>query len=121
MAVPRTDSAIREFSWLGSGPWPTFLYGDSRPVLLRVLYAMARANDRSPFWLQIRDESDAGTPSGPAELGWLDAHKLFCTDTEQARPPHAVGRLPLLTVIRLDGSRVLVAHHVFPRSGGSGR
>jgi hypothetical protein len=109
MGAATNELEVSEFSWLGEGPWATFLYGPSRPGLLRVLFAMARANNRSPWWLQIRDPSDSVAPPGPAELGWLDEKRLFFTDPESAKPQDDVGKSALWTVIRPDEPPIVVA------------
>lgn len=89
---------------LGSKGASTFLYGTSRAVVNRLLYAMARAVDPEPIWVDLGPGSLGGkNDAGPVELGWIPSHRLFLTwDTEQARPQDAVGNLALSGVVRAD-------------------
>jgi hypothetical protein len=88
---------------MGRERWATFLWGDSRPVLNRVLYAMVRSNDPSPFWLDIRDPTDPPTEPGPVELGWIPHDRLFVVgEPSEARPQNAVGNLALTAFVRDD-------------------
>jgi hypothetical protein len=91
--------------------WATFLWGDSRAVLNRVLYAMVRANDSSPFWLDIRGPADAPSEPGPVELGWIPPDRLFVTEEPaEARPQNAVGNLALATFVRSDEPPQVLTH-----------
>ena len=90
-------------SSLSRGPWATFLWGDPRSVLNRVLYAMVSANDASPYWLDIRGSADVPSEPGPVELGWIPPDRLFLTgEPAEARPQHAAGNLALSTIVRGD-------------------
>lgn len=91
-----------DLATLGNGSVSTFMYGPSRTVLLRVAYALARANDSHPFWVDVRDPKDFLDPPGPVELGWIPNDHLFVVSRSEARPQDAVSNLALWTVIRSD-------------------
>jgi hypothetical protein len=96
-------AATPALSSLGRGSWATFLWGDSRPVLNRVLFAMVSANDSSPFWLDIRGPAHATSEPGPVELGWIARNRLFLTaEPSEARPQSAADLLTISSVIRAD-------------------
>ena len=85
---------------LSRRPWATFVWGDSRPVLNRVLFAMVRANDSSPYWLDIRGPANVASEPGPVELGWISQDRLFLTgQPSDARPQHVGGNPQLLTLV----------------------
>jgi hypothetical protein len=94
--------AVPDLAALGRGAWGTFVHGPSRPVLLRVLFAMATANDPSPIWVDLRGPDNAPDLGGPAELGWIPDHNLFIVSASDARPQDAMGNLALWTMIRSD-------------------
>ena len=89
---------------LGEGSSSTFLYGRSRAVVNRLLYAMARAIDPEPFWVDLAPGAlGRGDDAGPVELGWVPHERLFLTwDLAQARPQSAVGNAALLSMVRAD-------------------
>ena len=84
-------------------PRATFLWGLCRPVVNRVLFAFARANDPEFYWLDLRDRNAPRDPGDPVERGWVPEDHLFLTDhPEEARPQDALGNLALLSVVRSD-------------------
>jgi hypothetical protein len=89
---------------LGEGTSSTFLYGRSRAVVNRLLYAMARAIDPEPIWLDLSPGAlGPGDDAGPVELGWVPRERLFVTwDIREARPQSAVGQSALMRVVRAD-------------------
>jgi hypothetical protein len=105
------ETGSPSLSSLGRGPWATFIWGDPRTVLNRVLYAMVRANDTSPYWLDIRGSADAPSEPGPVELGWIPPDRLFLTgEPAEARPQNAVGNLALSTIVRGDEAPQDLSH-----------
>jgi hypothetical protein len=97
------EGAPFSLSSIGRRSWATYIWGDSRAVLNRVLFAMVRANDSSPFWLDIRGPEDVDSEPGPVELGWIPANRLFVTgEPAEARPQNAVGNLALTAFVRDD-------------------
>ncbi|MGA8603556.1 MAG: hypothetical protein WB788_00610 [Thermoplasmata archaeon] len=95
---------------LGRGRYGTFLWGESRPALNRVLFAMVRASDPEPLWLDLRPrEREEGEP-GPVELGWIPEDHLFLAEApESARPQDAVANMALFTIVRPDESAASIA------------
>jgi hypothetical protein len=87
---------------LGKGRWATMITGPSREVLGRCAWALARANDPAPFWLDIRGDNGRPDPGSPPELGWLNADQLFIVAPTQVKPPSAVGPQVIARVIRSD-------------------
>lgn len=85
-----------------------FLYGSSRTVVLRTAYALARANDAEPYWVDVRDPSDALEPPGPVELGWIPENHLFVVARSEAKPQDAVSNLAIWTVIRSDEPQAVI-------------
>ena len=46
----------------------------------RLLYAMARAVDPEPIWLDLGPGTfEPGEEAGPVELGWVSNERLFVT------------------------------------------
>lgn len=91
-----------DFRALAGGPWGTFVYGVSRPLVLRVVYAMAVANDPSPTWVAIRDPHGGRDPASPSELGWIPEDHLFIVSATDAKPQAAATNQALWTVVRSD-------------------
>ncbi|HYB78426.1 MAG TPA: hypothetical protein VEG66_01520 [Thermoplasmata archaeon] len=93
-----------DLSVLGRGNASTFLYGESRPVVNRLLYAMARAVDPNPIWVDLGPGSlGRGEDAGPVELGWVPHERLILAwDVDRARPQNAVGNMALSSVVRTD-------------------
>jgi hypothetical protein len=88
---------------LGRGPYGTFAWGESRPVLNRLLFAMVRALDPTPMWLELMPRRAEGDERGPVELGWIAPDHLFIAeDPSAARPQDAVANMALLNIVRSD-------------------
>ena len=90
------------------GTFGTFLYGASRTVLLRVAFALARANDSRPYWVDVRDPNEYLDPPGPVEMGWIPDDHLFVVSRSEAKPQDAVSNLALWTVVRSDEPRSVI-------------
>ncbi len=103
MNDPSTD-----FGVLGRNGVATFLYGSSRTVILRLAYALARANDPHPYWVDVRDPNDYLDPPGPVEMGWIPPDHLFVVSRSEAKPQDAVSNLALWTVVRSDEPRSVI-------------
>ncbi len=97
-----------DFRALGTGAYGTFLYGESRPLVDRLGYAMARANDPNPTWVDIRDPQGASDVSSPSELGWVAEDHLFFVSPAEARPQDAEANMALWTVVRSDDPEATV-------------
>ncbi|MFZ0830487.1 MAG: hypothetical protein WCB18_03440 [Thermoplasmata archaeon] len=107
MGAPQAAHSL-DLSTFGSGSFGTFLHGLSRTVLLRVAYALARANDSQPYWVDVRDPNDYLDPPGPVELGWIPDDHLFVVSRSEAKPQDAVSNLALWTVVRSDEPRSVI-------------
>jgi len=97
---------------LSRGSWATFVHGPSRAAVLRVTYALARANDRAPFWLSIRDPGDAVPIPGPLELGWIPKEQAFVVTRQEAAPHSAVPPSAIWNVVRPDEPSQVVSELV---------
>jgi hypothetical protein len=91
-----------DLSAVGKGPSATILVGPSREVLGRCAWALARANDPTPFWLDIREIGGHPDAGSPPDLGWLNADQLYIVAPTEVRPPSAVGPQVIARVIRSD-------------------
>lgn len=99
---PAFDLAV-----LGSGPYGTFLWGESRAVLNRVLFAMVRAIDSHPLWLELGALQPEGGDPGPIELDWISSDHVFLADEPSiVNPQDAVANTALLGLVRADESSV---------------
>jgi hypothetical protein len=94
---------------LGKGPWATFLYGPSRAVLGRVAWALARANDPTPFWVDIQADDGRPDPGAPPDLGWINPDQLFLVAPRHAKPQSSVGAGAIARVIRSDEAGSAIA------------
>ena len=97
---------------LSRGAWGTFIHGASRAAVLRVAYALARANDRLPFWVSIRDPDERTNAAGPLELGWLPKEQTFVVSRQEARPREAVPASAVWNVVRSDEPSAVVSELV---------
>lgn len=89
---------------LTRGPWGTLVWGESRVVANRVLWALVTANDSAAHWLEIRTkEDDPSDRQGPADLHWVPSDRLLVArELGTVVPQDAVANLALMTVIRAD-------------------
>ena len=89
---------------LTRGPWATLVWGASRAVSNRVLWALVSANDAAAHWLEIRTgEGDPSDREGPADLHWVPAHRLLVArELGSVVPQDAVANMALMMVIRAD-------------------
>lgn len=86
-----------------SRPSALFLWGDSRAVVNRVLFAMSHANDSGAYWLDIKGPRDESGEFDPLDLGWIPRNRRFVVEQpEQARPQDAPANSTLFSVIRPD-------------------
>lgn len=103
MASNPPVGAVPDLRSLTARPSATFLWGDSRAVVNRVLFAVAHANDSGAFWLDLRGPREESGGESPLDLGWIPADRQYVVDQpEDARPQDALGNLALFTVIRSD-------------------
>ena len=107
MPAGRTNHPL-QLSTLRTESLATFVYGTSRTAILRVAYAIARANDDDPYWVDVRDPNDYLDPPGPVELGWVPDDHLFVVSRSEAKPQDAVSNLALWTVVRSDEPKSVI-------------
>ncbi|MCI4360181.1 MAG: hypothetical protein L3J91_00595 [Thermoplasmata archaeon] len=94
---------------LGGPPSTTFVFGSSRELVGICAWAMARANDPTPFWLDIRGDDGRPDPGTPAALGWINPDQLFVLSAVEARPTPRVGARTIANVLRADESHEIIA------------
>lgn len=109
MTLPGAAGSTSSASRAGLGPRATFLYGAPRTSLNRVAYALARATDPDPTWVDLREGEVPLDPPGPVELGWIPAERLFFVEKSDARPQDALANMGLWTVVRSDEPRAVIA------------
>jgi hypothetical protein len=98
-----TASSGWDLTVLRQGPYGTFLWGESRSVLNRVLYAAVRAIDPEPVWLELAAPPAADDEPGPVDLDWIPGDHLFLTDEPAAaRPQREIAKVALLNLVRGD-------------------
>ena len=103
IAPASSTAAPHYFSSLKTPGCVTFVWGDSRAALGRVLYAMARDVDPEFFWLDIRSPSDVVLEPGPIELDLIPNHRLYVTaQPSDVHPQDPIANLALSVVVRLD-------------------
>ena len=102
-------SPAMDLTALGRSLSATLVSGPSREVVNRCAWAMARANDPTPFYLDIRAEDGRADVGSPSELGWVNPDQLFVVAPGEARPHPPVGARTIASVIRADDPHVTVA------------
>jgi hypothetical protein len=103
------SSTHRDLASVSGGAHGTFVYGNARSVVLRVAYAIARAGDSQPYWVDVRDPEDRVEIRGPVELGWVPNDHLFVLSPSEAKPQDAVSNLALWTIVRSDEPSSVIA------------
>jgi hypothetical protein len=94
---------------LGRGAWGTFVHGSPRAIVLRTAFALAKANDPLPTWVDIRDREGESDVTGPTEMGWIGEERLFFVTPADARPQDAVANMALWSVVRSDEPTAVIA------------
>lgn len=83
-------------------PSTIFVYGDCRPVVNGVAFAMADMLDLAPFWLEVRD-GKGGDESNAATVGWIPSDRFFISQEGSGlEPNHGIANLALWTIVRSD-------------------
>jgi hypothetical protein len=94
------ESGPLDFTELTRFPGSTIVWGETRPVVNRVLFAMVRANDRSPFWIQLFGSPDEDGAASPIDLAWIPRERAFVVgDPDELRPQAAVGNTTLSALL----------------------
>lgn len=84
-------------------PCSIFVYGDCRPVVNGVAFAMADMLDLAPLWLEVRD--GGGGHDGPtvASAGWVPPERVFLSEAGSGLEPNdGVANLALGSIVRSD-------------------
>ncbi|HZY92090.1 MAG TPA: hypothetical protein VFG07_04875 [Thermoplasmata archaeon] len=133
MTPSRDASSAPGLDALSGSPWATIIYGRSRSAVLRAAFALAKANDASPYWITIREPGEGVDPPGPLELGWLPRERVFLVSRRGARPTEALPRSLVWEVVRSDEPEEVVGEllgflrlpesiqQTLGRYGGSGK
>jgi hypothetical protein len=104
-----SDRSSFDLSVLAGGRYGTLLWGESRSVLNRVLYAAVRAIDPEPLWLELGAPEPEAEEPGPLELDWIPGDHVFLADEPAAaRPQQEVAKVSLLTLVREDESKEMI-------------
>jgi len=84
-------------------PCSLYVYGDCRPVVNGVAFAMAEMLDLAPLWLEVRDAMDGHDGPSVAEAGWIPPERLFLSEAGFGLEPNdAVANLALGSIVRSD-------------------
>jgi len=84
-------------------PCSIYVYGDCRPVVNGVAFAMADMLDLAPLWLEVRDPQDGHEEPTVVSAGWIAPDRLFLSDSGSGLEPNdAVANLALWNVVRSD-------------------
>jgi len=106
MASAARGSPLLDLEALTRRPSALYLWGSSRSVVLRTLYAIARANDPEMYWFEIEAPPEAPPEPGPSQLGWIPQDHLFMVSRpEELRPVEPPEQKALFTVVRSDEPR----------------
>jgi len=109
MVSPRAAGTPPPLRAVGKGPWGTFIYGTSRPLVQWLAQAMAAAYEPNPVWVDFRDADVGPDPSGPVALGAVPEDRLYVVTRSEAKPGPAVTDRTLWTVIRSDEPKDTIA------------
>jgi hypothetical protein len=85
-------------------PVPSVLvYGDNRPLVNLLLYALGEEADPSLHWLEIRGPSDEPSEWDPVRLGWVPPGHAWSTDPHEGlAPDHARANAAIFELVRSD-------------------
>lgn len=100
-------SAVRpeRFGTLGSRPSATLVTGESRPLINRVAFALARMNDPGFVWVDLQPRKERLDPDSPTALGWVPSARLFVIDSaDEGRPQPGVGDGTVASALRPDAA-----------------
>ena len=84
-------------------PATIYVYGDCRPVVNGVAFAMAEMLDLRPLWLEVRGPAEDGDDTTAATAGWVPSDRYFVShDGTGLEANDAVANLALWTIVRSD-------------------
>jgi hypothetical protein len=78
-----------DFSELTRFPGATILWGKTRAVVNRVLFAMVHSNDQSPFWVEVVDSAHEDGSATPLDLKWISKERVYLIGDPHELRPHA--------------------------------
>jgi hypothetical protein len=94
------ESGPLDFTELTRVPGATILWGETRAVVNRVLFAMVRANDTDPFWIQLMGSPQESESLTPLDLKWIPKEHVYLVGNPDDLKPHAaLGGLALATLL----------------------
>jgi hypothetical protein len=101
----RLESSPLDFTELTRSPGATLLWGESRAVVNRVLFAMVRSNDRDPFWIQVVSSADEDGHPTPLDLRWIPKERAFVIgDPDELKPHDAIANMALAALLAEETS-----------------
>lgn len=84
-------------------PQSVLVYGDSRPMVNLLLYALAEDAMPDFHWLDFRPDSEPPAEWDPAGLGWLNSRRAWVADPEEGlSPDNARANAAIFELIRSD-------------------
>jgi hypothetical protein len=94
------ESGPLDFTELTRSPGATILWGESRGIVNRVLFAMVRANDEDPFWIQVLSSGPEESAPTPVDLHWIRKERLYLVgDPDELKPHAALGNMALVNLL----------------------
>jgi len=89
-----------DFTELSRPPGATVLWGEHRAVVNRLLFAMVRANDPEPFWVQVVAPGGAEGAPTPVDLGWIAKERAYLVgDPMELQPHEAIANMALTSLL----------------------
>jgi hypothetical protein len=99
------DDGPLDFKELTRSPGATVIWGEQRAVVNRVLFAMVRANDPDPYWIQVLAPGDQEGAPSPVEMHWIPRERAFLVaDPEDLGPHDAVANMAFAALLS-EGER----------------
>jgi len=84
-------------------PCSIFVYGDCRPVVNGVAFALADMLDLAPLWLEVHEGLDGHDGPSVASAGWVPAERVLWSAAGSGLEPNdAIANLALWAVVRSD-------------------
>ena len=84
-------------------PSTIYVYGDCRPVVNGVAFAMADMLDLTPLWVEVRDAVRDGDEVTAASAGWIPPDRFFLSQEGSGLEPNdGVANMALWTIVRSD-------------------
>jgi hypothetical protein len=82
-----SGSPTQRLRSLAARPTSALVTGESRPVVNRIVYALARLNDPAFVWVDLQPKQSLLDPDSPTALGWVPPDRMFLIEqTEEVQP-----------------------------------